>query len=203
MAQVSYPLRWIVPISLYDVGGQLHTWLRNYKDARSETLKGRLRLRVAATAGRFLDQHGRCIAPGGWDAIVSVPSTGTRVGRHPLERTLQLIPRFGEQHEALLTPGSVQLDHVRADDRGFRVTGAVAGRRILLVDDTLTSGARMQSAASALRLAGAEIVAGLVVGRVFNPEWSERHGAVWNQARSRLFSFDECCVEKPPWPEAS
>lgn len=202
MAQVSHPLRRIVPISLYKVGGQLHTWLRSYKNARSDMLTSRLRLRIAATVGRFLDQHGGCVAPGGWDGLASVPSTGTRVGPHPLARALRLIPRFGEQYEAVLEPGTVRLDHLRADDRGFRVTRDVAGQRILLVDDTLTSGARMQSAASALHVAGADVVAGVAVGRVFDPGWSERHAAVWEQARSRLFSFEECCLEAPPWPQA-
>jgi predicted amidophosphoribosyltransferase len=40
--------------------------------------------------------------------------------------------------------------------------------RILLVDDTFTSGATFQSAASALALGGADVIAGVVIGRVID-----------------------------------
>lgn len=58
----------------------------------------------------------------------------------------------------------------------------------------------MQSAASALQLRGADVVAGLVVGRVFEPDWSGRHLAEWDRARSRHFSFERCCLEPQRWP---
>jgi phosphoribosylpyrophosphate synthetase len=99
----------------------------------------------------------------------------------------------------VLDRGQVAVDHNRASDRGFRVTSDVANRRVLLIDDTLTSGARLQSAASVLQLAGAEVVAGLVVGRVYDPTFGHRSQELWDHARSRPFSFDSCCIEEPQW----
>jgi orotate phosphoribosyltransferase len=58
-------------------------------------------------------------------------------------------------------------------DDGFAPTTSVSGDRILIVGDTFTSGARTQSAASALQLAGARVVAILPIGRVVDPEFSD------------------------------
>jgi hypothetical protein len=96
MRQVSHPIDRVVPISLYQVGDQLHTWLRGYKDDRSDTVRSRLRPRVAATIWRFLDRHTACIAPSGWELVTAVPSTAARSGPHPLETVLGMIPTIRE-----------------------------------------------------------------------------------------------------------
>jgi orotate phosphoribosyltransferase len=49
------------------------------------------------------------------------------------------------------------------------VGGAVAGADVLLVDDTWVSGASAQSAAAALKAAGARRVALVVIGRHVDP----------------------------------
>ncbi len=79
-----------------------------------------------------------------------------------------------------------------ASDEGYRVTQSVCGKSILLIDDTFTTGARLQSAASALQLAGADVVAAVVIGRVINPEFS---GALWERVSKMPFSFETCCLE--------
>jgi phosphoribosylpyrophosphate synthetase len=65
---------------------------------------------------------------------------------------------------------------------------------VLLLDDTLTTGARLHSAASALRLNGASAVAAVVIGRVINPEWNENCRRIWDQARATQFTFEQCCL---------
>jgi adenine/guanine phosphoribosyltransferase-like PRPP-binding protein len=86
------------------------------------------------------------------------------------------------------------VDHKLADDDAFTVRRRLSGERVLVVDDTLTTGARAQSAASALRLNGASAVAAIVVGRVIDPDWNDNCRRIWDQARATPFSFDQCCL---------
>ncbi|WP_255564786.1 phosphoribosyltransferase family protein [Candidatus Mycobacterium methanotrophicum] len=50
---------------------------------------------------------------------------------------------------------------------------AIVGKRVLLVDDTWTSGTSMQSAAAALKRAGAASITGLCVTRWLSWSWIE------------------------------
>jgi predicted amidophosphoribosyltransferase len=203
MRQVTRPLSLIVPISLYQTPGQLWKVLRDYKDGRTPGLRRRFALQVAATLGRFLSSHWRCIAgqrgdPGDqWDLIVTVPSSSGRVGMHPLRQALQLLPPpYGDRETDMLRPGTVTVRHNQADDDGFAVRGSPGGSRILLVDDTYTTGARLQSAASALRRAGGEVVAAVVVGRVIRVDNGAATRALWDAAKAARFSFETCCLER-------
>jgi hypothetical protein len=54
---------------------------------------------------------------------------------------------------------------------------AVRGARALLLDDTYVSGSRAQSAAAALRLAGAGAVVITPLGRVLRPDRVAAHAA--------------------------
>jgi hypothetical protein len=53
----------------------------------------------------------------------------------------------------------------------------------------------LQSAASALSLAGADVVAAVVVGRVIRTDWSFTGVDWWSEMRQTLFAFDSCCLE--------
>lgn len=187
-----------MPISLYEIPGQLHHVLRSYKDAPAAETRAELRVRVAALLLRLVAEHGDCIARAagaGWDRIATVPSSREAGGLHPLEQAIEMAVSLRERHERLLRPGKGELAHLVANDRGFEVVRDVRGKRILLVDDTFTTGARMQSAASALQLAGAHVVAGVVVGRVIRPDFSEETRRLWEAARAQTFRFDRCCLE--------
>ena len=103
---------------------------------------------------------------------------------------------FASYEELLLVGGGgVSLGHNVASDEGFVVGRRVDGERVLMVDDTFTTGARAQSAASALSLAGADVVAIVPVGRVVDPGW-EHVGGWWEGWRRRPFTFDTCAPEQ-------
>jgi len=57
-----------------------------------------------------------------------------------------------------------------AEDTVFR---ELDGESVLLIDDTWTTGASAQSAAAALKAAGAGAVAAIVVGRHVNRDWHD------------------------------
>ncbi len=198
MSQVSRPTRNVVPVSLYETPGPLWQVLRYYKDGPAAA-RGPLTVQVAAIIGRFTGRHLPCLARllgGEPTAVTTVPSTrgGQRPGSHPLQAAVLAVTGLARSYRPLLAPGPVPAGHNQADDGTFRLTAAVAGQRVLLIDDTFTTGARLQSAASALQLAGAAGVAALTVGRVI---WPGRNGncrRIWEQSLATPFSFSECCL---------
>ena len=105
-----------------------------------------------------------------WDVVVTVPSSG-RPGVAPVDALVALVPDLAAHHRPLLARGPQPTDHLLAARKGFAVVPSVdrewlRGRRILVFDDSITTGARAQSAVAALRLAGARVVGVMVVGRV-------------------------------------
>jgi adenine/guanine phosphoribosyltransferase-like PRPP-binding protein len=179
---LGYP---VVPISLYRPGGSLHRALVRYKSGRVRRERDELSSAMAELIAWYLSLHSHCIAiaaGGGWDVITVVPSTRRPGPLHPLASALGHAPFLAQRHEVLLRRGEEPLDHLVAGARAFVPEGRCAGRRVLLVDDTFTTGAHARSAAAALQAAGATVVALLVVGRMVHPEavtwdpnWWEGH----------------------------
>jgi orotate phosphoribosyltransferase len=67
---------------------------------------------------------------------------------------------------------------------------------VLLIDDTMTTGAHVQSAASALMLAGATVVAAVPIGRYLNPvRGKEPVRELLAKAKAEVYDFEECCLE--------
>jgi hypothetical protein len=193
--QLTEPCPLVVPISLYEVGHQLHHQLRNYKDGSGEMARDFL-VKTAAILGYFLQLHSDCIAEaaaGPWDVITSVPST-ERKGEHPLVTAIKLLPDIRDEYEPLLKRGELAIAHNLASDEGFEPLRALDGERVLLIDDTFTSGARSQSAASALNIAGATVAAIVPIGRVITPGYSPETKAYWKRQGASVFDFDTCCI---------
>jgi hypothetical protein len=103
---------------------------------------------------------------------------------------------------------------MRPDARAFELAPATAagvrhGGRVVLLDDTYVSGARAQSAAAALRLAGAAAVIIVPVGRVLRPGRSALHAAFLETQRTddpaSARPDDTCarCVQAPAPASAS
>lgn len=200
MSQVTKPCTTVVPFSLYETGHQLWSVLRKYKDSPDPKVRDRFSTQVAAFLGMALIEHRGCLEEtvGEWDLITTVPSTsGKRTGPHPLVGALSRIDYLRREHKELLAPGPVALGHNKADDEGFITVLPVTGKRVLLVDDTYTSGARVQSAASCLQLAGATVPAIVVVGRVITPGWGPHVAEFWKEQRRQRFDFDTCALEQP------
>jgi predicted amidophosphoribosyltransferase len=199
MGQVTNPVQLVVPISLTELLGQLHHVLRSYKrDDYPAHVREAFQLQVSALLARFLWKHGECIreaAGEDWDCITVVPSSQARPGPHPLEQALRLFPFLEDQYRDLLGSGPEKADHNRASVSAYAAKGPVADLRVLLVDDTFTSGARAQSAASALKVAGARVVAMVPIGRVIKPDFSEEAADLLARAREEPFTFDACCLE--------
>jgi predicted amidophosphoribosyltransferase len=113
--------------------------------------------------------HARCVAALAGTPVTHwcvVPSLPARPGEHPLH---QIINRFAAGPEAPLTaatrselPRSLSPHHYQA------AAPLPPSSHVLLIDDTWASGGHAQSAALALRAAGAAHVSLLVVARWLN-----------------------------------
>lgn len=196
MSQVSRPCRLVIPVSLYKIPSQLHTDLAGYKRSTHPPVRQQSSRRIIAILCHFLQEHRPCIARaagGDWTTITNVPSTST-AGPHALVGALGLVPSFMAEYEALLDRGPTPIGHLTASDSGFVALRRFAGERVLLIDDTFTSGARAQSAASTLALAGADVVAIVAIGRVVDPAFSETRREFWADRVESPFTFDVCCV---------
>lgn len=193
----------VLPVS-YSVGHeQLHHALALYK-RRDDEVSRRLRAELAAVLWRFLDRHERCIANGAgvmrFDLVTTVPSgQAEREPSHPLphlvadtvEPTRSRYRRLLARSEVACPPRTFSLDK-------FRATTMLHGDAVLLIDDTWTTGANAQSAAAALKAAGAGRVAALVIGRHLNREWHENDQRL--RRFTRPFDWETCalCAHRQP-----
>jgi adenine/guanine phosphoribosyltransferase-like PRPP-binding protein len=88
-----------------------------------------------------------------------------------------------------------------SDDR-FHVTMGLSGESVMLIDDQWTSGSRAQSAASALKVAGAGPVAIVVLGRHFDrkpdrEDYGEAASAYYSAVRMQGWAWTACCLRGP------
>jgi hypothetical protein len=161
----------VAPIAHAVRGGQLAGDLWQYKSDRAGAAESAARLREMLAA--YLRDHGGSVwrAAGmaaGPQSVAVVPSGRGRPGGHPL---LGLVGSCVDLPLVGLSIAPQEAAHVRGvDPRWLRVNGQVAGADVLVVDDTWVSGGSAQSAAAALKLAGASRVAIVVLGRHVNPD---------------------------------
>jgi len=179
--QLGMPLAPLEAVTTFRAGDALHRQLRGYKDAPVAEVRMAAIHRLAALMGEWLDAR----RPGGrlgtWDLVVAVPSS-RRPGTPPVEGLVAAVPALARGLAGgLLLRGPGRLDHLVADRRGFAVDPKagerVAGRRVLVVDDTVVTGARAQSAVAALRSAGLRPVGVLAVGRTMAPDTAIQRAA--------------------------
>lgn len=190
--RVRYPVTQVLPISLMTTSGndQLYHLLRSYKRFSGTPMQI---ARVAGLIGRHLANHAGCLTgDDGWDTVTTVPSTRGKTD-HPLVKAVRGLRHLGPDYEELLEPDQGPFERHARDDM-FKPKSNLDGRRVLLIDDTFTSGSRVQSAASALGQAGAEVVAALVVGRVINPSYNDACDEIWTWSTENEFDFARCAL---------
>lgn len=184
-------LRPVVPMSLYAKPSAMRDRLRGYKDSDDASTRRRLSRDVAALVERFFIERGESLRNsfGSWDVVCVVPST-EREPPHPLVLALSghEAGSFGPIEE-LLRRGTGETGHRKPHRNAFEPTKNVDGRRVLLLDDVFTTGARSQSAAHALVEAGATVSAIVVVARRINPDWCPEVAEWWERQLAVPFSW--------------
>lgn len=112
------------------------------------------------------------------DLVIPVPLHRRRLRERGYNQALQLSRQLGRNLGVPVAPRLLQRVRETAPQQGldavsrrsnlkgaFAVTGVVAGRRLLLVDDVMTTGATVRACAGILRQAGAASVEVAVLGR--------------------------------------
>jgi predicted amidophosphoribosyltransferase len=190
----------MVPISYSVAHEQLHHALASYKRLTGEVAR-RLSLQLAAVLWRFLDSHEDCVArPAGADAfplITTVPSGDQiRDECHPLHWIVsELVGPTRNRYEQLLRPSEAAVEQHRFSREKFVALRALGGEPVLVIDDTWTTGANAQSAAAALRDAGAGQLAAVVIGRHVNRDWHNNDRRL--RALTPQFEWRHCALCRP------
>jgi predicted amidophosphoribosyltransferase len=193
----------VAPISYSVAGGQLHHALAGYKRLGGEVAR-RLQVEVAAVLWRFLAEHEACVARGAavtsFDLVTTVPSSSReRDENHPLRRIVGELARpTRERYERLLIRSAVAVPERAFDPRKYDVARPLIGEAVLLIDDTWTTGSGAQSAAAALREAGAGPVAAVVVGRHVKRDWRENDRRL--RAMAHPYDWGSCAWHRHPEP---
>lgn len=164
----------VAPVAYAVKGGRLAADLWRYKSGTPGAAEAAARL--AAMLAGYLREHGAqvwraagmAVGPG---LAAVVPSGQGRAGPHPL---LGIVTSCVDMPIVPLSasPGAAARSRGLGDGVAagwLTIAGAVAGADVLLVDDTWVSGGSAQSAAVALKAAGARRVALVVIGRHVDP----------------------------------
>jgi predicted amidophosphoribosyltransferase len=162
------------PISYSVAGGPLHRALRSYKRLTGTPARW-CTVGVAALLWRHLELHEHCLACAagvdGFDVVTTVPSSDRARGEsHPLHQLVgELVGPVRDRYERLLRRTGAHVAPHQFNIHKYEAIGRLGGQSVLLLDDTWTTGANAQSAAAALKRAGARTVAAVAVGRYVNP----------------------------------
>ena len=198
--------------------GPLYAVLRGYKESAVDEARRYFAGVVRDLLGTFLSRHAPCLvaAVGGHpDLVLPVPSTARPDGS-PL-RSVEGIGDLVATRLAgagwapgLLERADAPVGHMRPHPDAFSVPDPacrlLSDRRVVLLDDLYVSGARAQSAAAAVRAAGAGPVVVVAVGRLLRPDRSALHAAfVRGGTRSGIGGADPavCCRCVQAWTRSS
>lgn len=161
-----------------------------------------MEIQLAAVLWRFLLSHEACLARAAgvasFDLVTTVPSGDRqREDAHPLLRIVgHHVGLTAGRHRRLLRRSNTPVSDRQVDIGKFSASEDLSGRSVLLVDDTWTTGANVQSAAGALVRAGAGSVGALVIGRHVQPNYASNAGRLADLPRG--FDWDTCALHSCP-----
>lgn len=189
-------------VSLAPRGEQMATDLITYKHANVPShLQEQRKMGLAATLWRWLEIHEQCLLNAarslGFDLVTTVPSTTGRTNEHPLSDVVgKIVVGTDERVQQTLAVNRDNLGPREFSRDRFVAMHEVNGQDVLVIDDTWTTGAKLQAASAALKQAGARRVGGVAIGRWFSrPDY--RNNAAWLAEVKRVpWSWSTCCLNE-------
>lgn len=178
----------------------MHTALRSYKDGPLEVQRYAMP-RLAAILWRFLEQHEVCVARAAgvseFGIVTTVPSRGSDEQRKNLQTIVKWCDPISDRYVPLLRTTGEAANQRAYDERRYAARQPVGGEQVLLIDDTWAGGGHAQSAAHALKSAGARSVGLVVIGRHVRPEWQVTDDKTCGDLLAELprrFDWSRCTV---------
>jgi adenine/guanine phosphoribosyltransferase-like PRPP-binding protein len=111
-----------------------------------------------------------------------------------MEDAVSMVRELAQSHRRALVKGPSLPDRLHPSEDIFQLEEDVRGDCVLLVDDTFTTGTRVQAAASVLQSAGAQVAGVVVIGRYVNPDYNVPVKKLWDELSEIPFDFDHCCL---------
>ncbi|MGR6916098.1 hypothetical protein ACU635_17815 [[Actinomadura] parvosata] len=193
----------VVPLTYAVVGTQADRDMYRYKDPMppDQRLRNPSYQRLLLLLLGFSRTHAACLdvtAPESVTGFTTVPSLKGRPGAHPLASLAAVLPRHWTQVKLDAAPDVPEEQRRDLRPEHFTVpdSGTVAGRHIVVLEDTWVQGGHAQSAAAALLLAGASDVTILVIARRIRPDLqrSLAEGSLRQILTEREYSLSVCPV---------
>lgn len=190
-------------ISLAVKGEQLDQELRYYKRDSQFPSRAKTEDELSAVLWRWLKRHEACVAQGAdvasFPIVTTIPSTKGR-SNHPLARMVG--GRIGITRERFQPLLVANPNFPESRDRDFSIerfavlSQIVTGTPVLLIDDTFTTGSRVQSAAALLKNKGSGPIGVVCIGRHFTSNQDGEYGVAAQSylRHSRSLGWDwNCC----------
>lgn len=190
-----------LPLALAVKGRTSGIHMARYKGFRGGTVDRTAFAAVHGLADAMLTRHEHCLAeaagiPGSqFDVVTYIPGTHPRRDE-PLAEILDGIPRIADRLESAVALGRRLSDDRAFDPESVTVISDVTEANVLVVDDTLTTGASVVSTAAAIKAAGARAVSVVALARHFVPEF-KRCAVYYNEAIRVPFDEMHCALCDP------
>ena len=162
----------VAPLTYAVAGTPSAALVRDYKNHPARSVRERHSAVIKAPVLLAITRHERCIGHAAGLAVscrLVIPSLTSRPGRHPFAELAH--PMNTACDAVALTPAAdATCDRAINDKFVLQPAARLDGRHVLIFDDVWTTGSTAQSAALAVRRAGAAAVSVMVIGRWLNPD---------------------------------
>jgi hypothetical protein len=162
----------VAPLSYAIAGTPSAALVRDYKNHPMRRVRECHSAVINALVRLGITRHERCIGCATGVPVscrLVIPSLTSRPGRHPFAELAHMVNAASDA-VALMPAPDAKCDRAINDKFVLQPATRLDGQHVLILDDVWTTGSTAQSAALAVRRAGAAAVSVMVIGRWLSPD---------------------------------